>query len=57
MVTGYKLDGGGVGTRFTIGARFVFLHSTKTESRNHQAFYQMHTDSSFPEIKVTGALN
>jgi hypothetical protein len=55
VVTGYGLDGRGVGVRVPVGVRFSPLHVVQTGSGAHPASYPMGTGGSFPRGKAAGA--
>jgi hypothetical protein len=57
IATGYGLDGGGVGVRVPLGARFSPLHVAQTDCGAHPASYPIHTGGSFPGGKAAGALS
>jgi hypothetical protein len=55
-VTGYRLDGRGIGVLFPAGARNIsVLHSAQTGSRVKPASYTMDIRIPFPESKGAGA--
>jgi hypothetical protein len=55
IVTGYGLDGRGVGVRVPVGARFSPLRVVQTGSEAHPTSYTMGTGGSFPGGKAAGA--
>jgi hypothetical protein len=55
IVTGYWLDGRGVGVQVPEGREFSLLHVVQTGSGNHPASYPMGTRGSFTRGKAAGA--